>query len=105
MLYLQAFKRHHITLEAEWSEALELEFKDCLRAVRRGLGPPKQAEAFDLAKIGNLSDIQELTIYKPGHPCQVRDTILVASWWLLREIEVAAAFTSQLTFVPPIGAS
>ena len=42
-IYLSAIRRAHIVEGFAWTEALDLELKDCTRAVRRGLGPAKQA--------------------------------------------------------------
>jgi hypothetical protein len=103
-LYLHAAKREHIRRGYEWSESLRMEFTDCLRAVTRGLGPPRQAEPFDLVAVGALFDVDEAFIMEKGFPAHIRDVILVGSWWLLREVELAAATLSQLSFAEDPGA-
>ena len=75
-----------------------MELVDCLRAVSRGLGPPRQAEPFDLAAVGNLYEVDEAFFRKRGYPEQVRDTVILGSWWMLREVELAAAALAQLSF-------
>ena len=42
-LYLISMRREHVASGARWTDALLLEWRDCLRAVRRGLGPPRLA--------------------------------------------------------------
>ena len=73
-----------------WSDALDLEFRDCVRAVIRGIGLARQAEAFDLRAIGDLTD-------------HLREAIVVGCWWLLREIGLAAAIVAQLSFLDAFG--
>jgi hypothetical protein len=43
--------------------------------------------------------VDEAFIMEKGFPSHVRDIIVVGSWRLLREVELAAATLSQLTFV------
>jgi len=96
-LYLAALKREHVTLGFPWDDALSLELRDCTRAVLRGLGPPLRAAPFDLEAIANAEaeDVQ-LSVDLKG-PINAKDAVLVASWWMLREIELAAAKLQQVT--------
>ena len=41
--YLSEAKKEHIRRGCSWSDTLQLELKDCIRACMRGLGPPKRA--------------------------------------------------------------
>jgi ubiquitin-protein ligase len=88
-LYLSSFKREHVARGHPWSPLLDFEYRDCLRALRRGLGPAKQAQPFDLAAIASLTDEEAKKYSKNGYPAHLREVILVASWWLLREIELS----------------
>ena len=62
--YLSGAKRRHIELGHPWDDQLALEFADCCRAVRRGLGPPKGAAPFDLDAVVALSPVQRGELQK-----------------------------------------
>ena len=82
---------------------LDLEYRDCLRALRRGLGPAKQAQPFDLTAIASLTDEQAKSCGRKGYPAHLREVILVASWWLLRKIELSSVTLRQVSFLPGAG--
>lgn len=90
-LYLGTFKNMHIRLGHPWNEQLVLELQECTRAVRRGIGPARQADALPLDAIGGIEGQDE-----------AKDIAIVASWWMLREIELSAATVNQLTFEDPV---
>jgi len=96
-MYLSTFKNAHIRLGHQWTEQHALEHTECTRAVRRGLGPPRQADALPLDQIVSIQ-VPEEDPFEPAHTLAVsRDVAIVASWWMLREIELAAATVGQLT--------
>ena len=96
-MYLSTFKNAHIRLGHQWTEQHALEHAECTRAVRRGLGPPRQADALPLDQIVSIQ-VPEEDPFEPAHTLAVsRDVAIVASWWMLREIELAAATIGQLT--------
>ena len=99
--YLSAMRREHIRLGYEWSDALDLEQRDCIRAVLRGIGPAKQAAPFDLKAIGAVQAQAVLGLSAPGFPELAKEAIIFASWWLLREIELAATTLAQITITMP----
>jgi hypothetical protein len=95
-LYLAALKREHVAAGGKWSEELALEHRDCVRAVTRGLGPPLRAAPFDLEAVAGVdAEVLQLKV-DIGGPVNAKDTVLVASGWMLREIEVASALVEQL---------
>ena len=99
-MYLSTFKNAHIRLGHQWTEQHALEHTECTRAVRRGLGPPRQADALPLDQIGSIP-VPDEDPFEPAHTHAVsRDVAIVASWWMLREIELAAATIGQLTIEP-----
>ena len=101
-LYLYTLKNSHIRHGYEWNDQLGLELKDCLRAVRRGLGPPKRADALPLDAIANITIDEEDPLELAGQETAThRDAALVASWWMLREIELSSAILSQLIIQVP----
>ena len=50
-LYLAEIKRMHIEAGFAWLDVLTLTFRDCVRALRRGRGPPRQADPLPLDEI------------------------------------------------------
>ena len=95
--YLSACKREHVRLGHPWSEAHDLEMRDCMRAVTRGLGPARQAEPFDLKAVGEIDEESNLLLPLATHPALPKQAVVFASWWLLREIELASIMVSQIT--------
>ena len=87
--YIAAIKRQHILAKHPWSERLTLVVKEAVRSTLRGLGPPKQAQPFQL-----LSIAQHLYTKKPCPGAynfvSPHCAVIVASWWMLREIELSA---------------
>ena len=62
-------------------------YRDAARACTRGLGAPVKAMALPLLRLSELSG--ERSPWVSGGPCSPRNAVVVGSWWLLREIEVA----------------
>ena len=60
---------------------------DAARSCRRGLGPPLRAMALDFARFEHLPG--DPTAWAPGGPAAPRNALIVAGWWMLREVEVA----------------
>jgi hypothetical protein len=96
-MYLSTFKNAHVRLGYHWTEQLALEHTECIRAVRRGLGPPRRADALPLDDIGSIRVQEEDPLETPHTLAVSRDVAIVSSWWMLREIELAAATIGQLT--------
>jgi hypothetical protein len=89
------------TARDEWGPmlTLALELRDCTRAVLRGLGAPLRAAPFDLEAIANTSaEVVQLSVDLKG-PINAKDAVLIASLWMLREVELAAAKVQQVTFL------
>ena len=87
--YIAAIKRQHILAKHPWCERLTLVVKEAVRSTLRGLDPPKQAQPFQL-----LSIAQHLYTKKPCPGAynfvSPHCAVIVASWWMLREIELSA---------------
>ena len=94
--YLSALKRAHLERKDIWDQTLALEYTDCMRAVRRGLGPARQADPLPLERIAELGP--EDFSPAPGWPAAPQASTLVASWWCLREVELNTARLAQATF-------
>jgi hypothetical protein len=95
-MYFSAAKRRHIELGFAWSEALEQEIKDGVRACTRNIGPPKKCGALDLQKIADLPD-DERPATKGGQ-LWPRDGTIVGCWWAMREIELSTTRRRQIQF-------
>ena len=55
----------------------------------RGLGPPRQSAAFDLQRVARSPSVPAPS--SQGGPICPKETILLGSLWVLREIEIAWA--------------
>ena len=91
--YLCAARRAHLEAGHPWGPQHEQAFKQAVRAARRNLGPPKQAEAVPLDVMSAFTDpapAAPLGPLWPGAAC------LLASWWFVREIEASHAQISHL---------
>ena len=60
--------------------------KDARRAATRGIGPPSRARPVPLGLLANVADER------------VRCTLLVASWWCMREAEASHVRTRDVVF-------
>ena len=87
--YIAAIKREHILTKHPWCERLTLVVKEAVRSTLRGLGPPKQAQPFQLLSVAQHLYTKKLC---PGAYNFVTPhcAVIVASWWMLREIELSA---------------
>ena len=88
MQYLDLAKQEHIGRGHSWTEQLRLAYRVCARSCRRGLRPAKQAAALPL---GELAKVPEEPCQVTSGPCPPVKSTLVASCWILREIEASRA--------------
>ena len=97
-LYLEVAKQRHIEKGQPWTAQLALAAKCAKRACQRGRGPAKQAQPLPLADVSTLTDVSNPLA--PGGPeWAVRSTVL-ASWWLLREIEASNTLLAHVQVDP-----
>ncbi|CAK9008890.1 Hypothetical protein SCF082_LOCUS10063 [Durusdinium trenchii] len=93
-LYLDTAKNCHIALGQPWDCQLQQAYRSAVRSCKRGVGHPKQAAHLPLVQVAELLGDSALAPGGPTHP--VSATIL-ASWWLLREIEASRARRKHVT--------
>ena len=74
-----------------------IEFKDCCRAVKRGLGPLEGVAPFDLDRVVELSVGQRMKLQKAMVAQGPVNMVVVVSWWMLREIELANVRRADIT--------
>ena len=95
-LYLDAAKQRHIEMGLAWTQQLAQAARQARRACRRGRGPAKQAQPLPFKAVAQLQDQLDPAVNQG--PCYPVRSSLLASWWLLREIEASRAETSHVTF-------
>lgn len=86
--YLDAAKGQFIRKGGVWTMQLQQAAKGAIRSCQRGAGGPKQAKGLPLPQLADVGDVAALV---PGGPKWPGRSTLLASWWLLREIEASQA--------------
>ena len=85
--YASWAKGHHIEQGYDWTQQLAHELTQAGRSLGRGLGPPRQSAAFDLQRVACSPSVPAPS--SQGGPIFPKETILLGSLWVLREIEIA----------------
>lgn len=93
-LYLDAAKTQHISLGHQWTAQLQQAYRSSVRSCCRHMGAPKQASPLPLLKLAAFKDREPMA---KGGPYWPGRSVLLISWWLLREIEAANATTDHIT--------
>ena len=93
-LYLDTAKNCHIALGQPWDCQLQQAYRSAVRSCKRGIGHPKQAAHLPLVQVAELLGDSALA---PGGPTQPVSATILASWWLLREIEASRARRKHVT--------
>ena len=84
--YIAVAKQEMILLHGNISDTYAIHIKRVSRAAARGRGPAKQATDLPFSRFQELENISDpLTPGGPGFPGRVA---VIASWWMLREIEL-----------------
>ena len=89
-LYLDTAKSQHVAAGYLWSSQLQQCYRASVRSCNRNLGNPKQAAPLPLSQIAGIAGEEPLA--RGG----ARSSLL-ASWWLLREIEASNALVGHIT--------
>lgn len=85
--YLSAVRQQLIIIHGDLPESFGIHFKRISRAAARGRGPAKQSSELPFERFLEIDDDMEpLSVDGPCHP---RRFAIIASWWMLREIEAA----------------
>ena len=101
-LYLASIKRRHIHLGHDWSNQLQQILTDSQRAVVRGKGPDKQADAFPLEAFVTPSGLLPTERFRQQYwPAAGFDAVIVSCAWLLREVESSSALLSAIVVHEP----
>ena len=70
--------------------------KDHIRSTERGLGPSQLKEAFMMPMIGPLVQLHDRDPFAATTVAHAVDVIILGVWWMLREVELAAARAQHL---------
>ena len=94
---LYTMKREHCVQGHKWSTRLALEMAGCKRSCARGIGPARQADPL------RLTPSFMSGAYTPCSLLSGREAIVVGSWWLLREAELASLRRKDVSLVAGTG--
>ena len=82
------FSRLHIPV-GPYAKAL---IRDCIRSIKRGLGPSTLKDLFDVSALRpHVVPGSEFELFSRDHLPSVINALLVASYFCMRELEIAAA--------------
>ena len=98
--YFSAAKRHHIETYKSWDVELDLIVSaDVGRACKRGLGPPSRSSPFPLLAVSRVIGTNIESAATPASdagPMHPWPCVVLATWALLREVEVANASLADI---------
>ena len=94
---MSALKRRHVMAGHRWDAQVDLACRDASRALKRGLGPGRQAAEVPMTKL-LAPDAAVLTGRTPQWPAAGVAVMVANGSWLLREIESGTAFLKAVTF-------
>ena len=101
-LYFQAAISHQTrSLQIPVDPFIKATIKDMCRSIKRGLGPASLKEGFDISILKQTVDIDDTSPFDPGCIAHATDMMLVAAWFMLREIEISFARLPHLTLDGP----
>ncbi|CAL1165921.1 unnamed protein product, partial [Cladocopium goreaui] len=93
-LYMDTAKQIHIERGLDWTAQLAQASGQARRACQRGRGPAKQAQPLPMIELAKLKVHKDPAA--PGGPIFPMRSVMLASWWLLREIEASSAERSHI---------
>eukprot|EP00435_Cladocopium_sp_Y103_P018170 s553_g4.t1 len=95
--YLVEAKVHHIELGHAWNALLDRNFRLCLSAAKRGVGPRKKAAEVPENTWAN-ADLLPDGIDTGTKVCMASHLFACGTHWMLREIELAGLSSSDIEF-------
>jgi len=78
--------------------SVSLALRDARRASQRGLGPPKKASPIPLERLSELESHRAAV--HPEGPLWPARSVTIATWWLLREVEMSSVAQREVTLTP-----
>ena len=80
---------------AHTSASANRTLKDVIRSCKRGVGPSNHCEGLIFESLPDLP--ADLHAWADGGPWRPRSTLILGSWWMLREIEFSNAEARSVT--------
>lgn len=97
-LYFQAAVNYQIRFIREpVHPLLRATIRDVNRSIKRGLGPSKLKEGFDVFALAALIDPDDSSPFDALNVHHFVDVMIIGCWFMLREIEVAGAVLPHLS--------
>ena len=101
-LYFQAAIGHQTrSLQVPVDPFLKALIKDVCRSIRRGLGPSALKEGFDITVLTRAINMDDSDPFDHRRAAHVADLMVVATWFMLREIELSFARQAHLYLEGP----
>ena len=94
--YMSKAREQHTLAGHSWTDILTLTAKKATASVERGLGPARQSSPFDLLAAIEVAK-HPAVVKVPGAPVGWHNLLTIAVYFILREIEVAAACVGHVT--------
>lgn len=76
---------------------LRATIRDVNRSIKRGLGPSKLKEGFDVFSMAALIDPEDSSPFDALNVHHFADVVIIGSWFMMREIEIAGAVSPHLS--------
>ena len=97
-LYMQAAVNYQVRfLKEPIHPLLRATIKDVVRSIKRGLGPSRLKEGFDVFALASAVDTDDMDTFDFQRPSHLVDVCVLGCWFMLREIELAGAYRQHLT--------
>ena len=97
--YLSVAKLWHLFMGYSWATQFGLAARDTARSALRGVGLANKSSALPFKRLHELPD--DVAPWTSSGPLGPRRALLVGSWWLLREIELANILIGNVHQVSP----
>ena len=98
--FLAAFRYQEHDLRLEVDPLLRRFANQVIKAIVRGLPASRLKEAFPLPALAPLVSFADRAAFDPTRAAHSADVFVIAVWFMLREIEVAAARVSDMVVSP-----
>ena len=96
-LYLQAAVNYQIRfLREPVHPILRATIRDSIRSIRRGLGPSRLKEGFDVFALASAVDVDDQGPFSPEKHSHMADAFIIGCWFMMRGIEIAGALRHHL---------
>ncbi len=96
-VYFQTICSHQQRhLRTTVSPAVRHCIRDCIRSIKRGLGVSQLKDGFNALLLANVPISEDADSFDMSRVAHSRDMVVVALWYMLREVEISAALAHHL---------